>query len=347
MSKFINPNSHFDSVRLIFLMIFGTILWLVYFYSMIKLYKVNDKRIFHIETIAIFSWLIKVLLIMAEEFIFNDEIYEFVTITLQTCILGVFLYKFVKTSIENTTMCLNNINTEIWILRVFYLLIFIILIVNLILGIKNDNYFNCSQVTYSYNWYITFGINTWMWYLNLFFGYLLYRKRKHNADDEEFNVSKRDYKRVKLQMIVFILGYAIVSTLTLCWFIAFPYVFNVSNLTCRSGQKYWIPNGEPSGAFVFVKTFLLIAPTIVIWSSFFYLRLPNKFNDQSIRINKEISGTITSSMIDNTRTLDPLILDKNNYSHNNPNNISYLTENNRRKSVFTNNNIITKSFTNE
>ena len=71
------------------------------------------------------------------------------------------------------------------------------------------------------------------------------------------------------------------------------------------------------------------------------------FNDQSIRLGRHPSGTMTSSMADNSKTYDPLLMDKSAYSHINPNNISHLTKVPHRKSVFTNNNPTTKSFANE
>lgn len=145
-------------------------LLLVYSISLVKLWKVNDKRFLHIETIAVLACVIKVLLILIEEFIVNDEIFEFITVTLQTALLGFILYKLVKTAVEHTPMLLKNIKAEVWFLRGFYLIIAAVLLTNMILGITNSKYFSCSRRTYSYNWYITMGINTLLCYLNLLFG---------------------------------------------------------------------------------------------------------------------------------------------------------------------------------
>mmetsp|Transcript_12753 Transcript_12753/g.14358 ORF Transcript_12753/g.14358 Transcript_12753/m.14358 type:complete len:83 (-) Transcript_12753:676-924(-) len=82
------------------------------------------------------------MLILAEEFLLNNEIFEFITLTFQALILGFILYKLLKTTIENTSSLKKNITTEVWILRCFYIFIFLLLIVNMVLGILNDNYFN-------------------------------------------------------------------------------------------------------------------------------------------------------------------------------------------------------------
>jgi hypothetical protein len=208
------------------------VLILVYLISLVKLWKVNDKRLLHIETLAVLSCAIKVFLILIEEFLVNDEIFEFVTITLQTTLLGFILYKLVKTAVEHTPMLLKNITAEVWILRGFYLVILSALIVNMILGITNSNYFSCESRSYSYNWYILMSINTLLCYLNLIFGCILFYKRNHKTGGEEdFNVSNRDYSRVKLQMSILTYGYALVSTLSLLWFILFPVVFTADDIT--------------------------------------------------------------------------------------------------------------------
>lgn len=159
-TSFINPDSTVDTIRKFFLVIVGSLLAIVYLISLIKLFKVNNKKFLHIETIAVFSCIIKILMLLIEEFIVNDEIFEFITVTFQTAILGFILYKFVKTVVENTPKLSNNIKAEVMGLRIFYFLIAAILLTNMILGVLNDNYFNCRRMVYSYNWYITLGINT-------------------------------------------------------------------------------------------------------------------------------------------------------------------------------------------
>lgn len=316
----------------------GTILLLIYLISLVRLWKLNNRRILHIETIAVFSCFVKVLLILIEEFVVNNEIFEFVILNLQASLIGFILYKLVKTSVEHTPLFAKNIRTEVWILRGFYIFMFSFLIVNLALGINNKRYFNWTNLTYSYNWYITLGLNTAMWYLNCVFGLILFRKRDHKLfEEDEFNVSDRDYKRVKLQMRVLTYGYAAVSTLLLLWFILFPFIFNNNEITWKkNNQHYWTPITEYAGVCAFIKSILLILPTVVIWLTFYWFRIPIHFNRNSIRlIDKDRSGVSSSSNVHNeNKTVDALMLD-----------ISALSRN-YKKSVFTNNAVTTKSFAN-
>lgn len=134
-------------------------------------------------------------------------------------------------------------------------------------------------------------------------------------------------------MNVLTYGYATVSTLTLVWFIIFPFLFSEDELRCKRHPSYWIPNDEFAGSLAFIKTILLIAPTVILWLTFFYFRLPMNFNATSIRLNRE-SGTVTSSLLKSQGMLPSVMMDVS-YNTNNMQNTSALTHNNIRKSAFT------------
>ena len=203
---------------------------------------------------------------MVEEYLINDEIFEFITITAQTGILGFILYKLIKTAVESTPGFAKNLRCSILTLRAFYLVIATALITNMILGMLSDDYFDCKHVEYNYNWYITQAINTLMCYLNVIFGIIVFAKREQNPfDDTEFNVSAQDFRRIKLQMNILIYGYAVISTLSTLWFVAFPFIFKPTDIYCEEHPSYWVPHDELAGFYALLKTILLVSPTIIIW----------------------------------------------------------------------------------
>lgn len=136
-------------------------------------------------------------------------------------------------------------------------------------------------------------------------------------------------------------GYAIVSTLTLLWFILFPFVFKPDDISCQKHPNYWRPHDETAGTLALIKTILLLAPTIVIWLAFFYFRLPRPLTSETIRLNGYQSEQLSSSMMV-TKDYDPVHME-NSYMTNNVANTSQLTVN-CRKSAFTSNLGVTQSF---
>ena len=262
----INEHSTIDSIRRIVVVIVGIILALIYAASFARVFNVNNRKLLNIETIAILSWCVKIVLLVVEEFLLNDEIFEFIIITLETAIIGFIFYKLVKTIVQLTPSLMSKLKQIIIILRIFYIFIALLLVTNLIMGILSKDYFNCSTNKYNYHWYVTLGINTLLWYLNLINGIVVFRKREYvNLHEEEFNVSINDLNRVKNQMNILIYGYATTSTLTTLWFILFSTLIKKNELICKEHPNYWEPSDEAAGAYAFLKTILLIAPTIVIW----------------------------------------------------------------------------------
>ena len=163
-------------------------------------------------------------------------------------------------------------------MRGFYIIATIAIIVNIFIGFFVFDYFDWETMHYGVNWYITLGINTFLWYLNLAAGIFLFCKRK-NSGDESFNVSETDHNRIKKQMWILIFGYASIYTLTLLWFISFPIYFEDD--VDWPEEHYWIAINEKSGFCALIKSILLICPTLILWLTFFYFRIPKVYN-QSI-----------------------------------------------------------------
>lgn len=138
-------------------------------------------------------------------------------------------------------------------------------------------------------------------------------------------------------------GYAVISTLALIWFIVFPHLFDDNELRCREHPSFWTPTDEVAGLVAFIKSVLLIAPTIIIWLCFFYFRVPIKFNNASIRLMKN-NETHSESAGFTRDMVDAYMMDAS-YNTNNAQNVSALTNNNVRKSAFTANHQVTQSFT--
>ena len=195
--------------------------------------------------------------------------------------------------IDNTPSLTESIQWIVMTLRIFYIMAFIGVVVNIFFWFFLFTYFDCEDKTYGNNWYITLGIDTFMCYLNVVMGMFLFWKRD-NQSDEGFNVSRKDYSRIKLQMWILIYGYAIASTLTLLWFVSFPFIFEDKDLEWPS-EHYWVPNDEEAGALAFAKSVLLIFPTFVLWLTFFYFRIP-RINNENIKFkqqgNEESSNTL-------------------------------------------------------
>jgi hypothetical protein len=99
-----------------------------------------------------------------------------------------------------------------------------------------------------------------------------------------------------------------------------------------------------AGTLAFIKTILLLAPTVVIWLAFFYFRLPRALNNETIRLNGFQSEQLSSSMMV-TKEYDPVHME-NSYLTNNVGDTSQLTVN-CRKSAFTSNLGVTQSFARE
>lgn len=176
---------------------------------------------------------------------------------------------------------------------------------------------------------------------------MIFVKRKSNPfDDELYNITNDDFGRIKIQMNILIYGYAIVSTLTLIWFIIFPYIFNSHDISCHNNSSYWDPANEFAGVMSFIKIILLLSPTVVFWLSFFYFRVPLKMSQNSIRLNRGGDGTLTTSNQFTYDALMPAYMQDRSYATNNNLDVSGLTTHNMRKSAFTNNFPVTKSIAN-
>lgn len=290
--EFINKNSTIDSIRKISVLWIGIILGVVYLFSCIKLFKLNNKKILHIETIAIFTWFVKVICTLLEEFWVNNEIFEFITITIFTLILAFILYKFIKTYVENAQLQLHYPKL-ILILRIFYITMALALLVNLVLGCITDEYFVWEGLKYRYNWHIALIINTIICYLNIINSFIIFKMRKKVDQNEYYSVSKRDKQRIKRQMWILIFGYALVSTWTLAWFFIVPAVITSKDVTCENNKKYWIPNTEYAGLAAMIKTYLLLMPTVLFWLWFYYFRVDIKVQSASIKIRDTESSINT------------------------------------------------------
>ena len=173
-------------------------------------------------------------------------------------------------------------------------------------------------------------------------GMFLFCKRD-NQSDEGFNVSRKDYSRIKLQMRILIYGYALVSTLTLLWFISFPFIFKDKDIECPE-EHYWLPSDEEAGALAFIKSILLISPTFVLWLTFFYFRIP-RINNENIKFgqqgNEESSNTLSYVVAPGQ------LITANQANAYNKSDVSHLTNNNRRNTKFNSKTRATQSFSND
>ena len=332
-----------DWIRKISILWIGIILGILYLYSWIKLFRINNKRFLHIETIAVFSWFVKIVWMLLEEFVVNDEIFEFVAITVYTTILAFILYKFIKTFVENAQLQLH-FPKLILFLRLFYVSMAAALLVNLIIGIATNRYFEWNtHMKYRYHWHIAIVINAIIWYLNIINGIIIFKMRGKVDKNEYFSVSKRDKQRIKKQMIILIFGYAAVSTLTLIWFWIFPLVLKEKDVRWAHNNRYWVPRNEISGIAAIIKTILLISPTILFWLWFFYYRMDSKVGSASIKIERsETSKNSLKSMERMISNESPLMRNSQDVSFNDVD-TSRLTTN-TRKTAFNNGRQVTQSF---